>query len=104
MSSNRLERIHQSVLDDAEASEQSFRHLVVAFAVLEGLCWGTYILLALMEFSLPVLIGVAAACVYATIAVGLFGLKFHMDGTTQRVLKAIEILAEHQPAGVDEST
>ena len=104
MSSNRLERIHQSVLDDAEASERNFRGLIAAFAILEGVCWGTYIVLALYGFSLPVLIGVAAACVYSTIAVGLFGLKFHMDGTTQRVLKAIEILAEHRSSEVDEGT
>ena len=104
MSSNRLERIHQSVLDDAEASERNFRRLIVAFAVLEALCWGSYILLALVGFSLPVLIGAAAVCVYTTIAVGLFGLKFHMDDTTQRVLKAIEILADNQSPRIDKST
>lgn len=103
MSSNSLERIHQSVLDDAETSARNFRHMMTAFAFLEALCWGSYLLFAVLEFSLPVLVGVAAVCVYSTIAAGLLGLKVHVDATTQRVLKAIEILAEQEPDEVDAS-
>ncbi len=97
--SSKFDRIRRSVLDSAEQSERQFRRAIVGFAFLEGTCWITYIVLAVLSFSLPVLIGVAAVAVYVMSSGGLIGLKLHIDACTQRTLTAIELLAEDEPDG-----
>ncbi len=102
-----LDDVRRSVMDSVEESEKMFHKAIIGFAVLEFVCWGAYILLAIFDFSLPVLIGAAAVCVYTTISAGLFGLKFHIDQCTQRTLQAIElsleVMSESKPGNDDQS-
>ena len=100
MSTANLDRVRQSVLDSAEQSHRNFRWIILGFAALELAGWVAYIALAIYGFSLPVLIGVAAVCVYSINMAGTLGLKSQMDHSTQRVLKGIEMLAER--SGVKE--
>ena len=93
---SKFDKIRGSVLDSVEQSDRTFKKAIVGFALIEGTCWVTYIALATLSFSLPVLIGVAAVAVYAMVTGGLMGLKLHMDACTQRTLTAIELLAEDE--------
>ena len=96
---SKFDRIRKSVLDSVEESERHFRWAIVGFAFLEGGCWVAYIVLAVLSFSLPVLIGVAALAVYGMVSAGLIALKLHIDVCTRRTLTAIELLVEDEPDG-----
>lgn len=89
-----VDRIRKSALETAEKSDKNFTLFLWAVGVLELVTVTTYVVLAVLEFSEPVLIGVAGACVYTLIAAGLFGLKFHTDNSTNRIITALQLLAE----------
>ncbi len=99
----KLDRIRRTVLDSVERSERTFRKAIVGFAFIEVTCWTAYITLAILSFSLPVLIGVAAVAVYVMVAGGLMGLKLHIDACTHRTLTAIELLADDEQEADDGS-
>jgi len=93
-----LDEVRRSALDSVEASRRVWNRALTFFACVEGGCWLAYLLLAYFEFSLPVLIAVAALLVYSTVFTGIMGLKMHLDDATRRVLQAIETLAENGEA------
>lgn len=92
--STRLDRIRQSALDDAEKSEKNLKRFIWFLAFLELTVGVVYIVLAVLGFSEAVLIGVAGVCVYCMIFAGIGGLKLHIDASTARILKAVELLAD----------
>jgi hypothetical protein len=95
----KLDDIRRAALDSVEASQRLWKRAITWFAVAEGTCWLAYVLLAYFEFPTSVLIGVATVLVYSTTFVSVMGLRFHLDSSTQRVLKAIESLAPGKADG-----
>jgi hypothetical protein len=95
----KLDDIRRAALDSVEASQRVWKRALTAFAVAEGACWLAYVLLAYFAFPTSVLIGVATVLVYSTTFASVMGLRFHLDSSTQRVLKAIESLAPAAGAG-----
>jgi len=93
---SQLDKIRQSVLNSVEESQRRFRQAMIGFAVIEATCWVTYIVLAIYSFSLPVLIGVAAAAVYVMVSCGIMGVKLHIDACTNRILTSVELLADDE--------
>src|SRR5262245_55188257 len=93
-----LDAIRRSALDSVEESKRVWIGALTAFACVEGGCWIAYLVLAYFEFSLPVLIAVAALLVYSTVFAGVMGLKLHLDNATRRILQAIETLANDDQA------
>ena len=89
-----VDRIRKSALESADKSDRNFTRFICLFAFLELGTTVTYVVMAVLGFSEPVLIGVAGACVYTLIASGLFGLKFHMDTSTSQIISALQLLAE----------
>lgn len=89
-----VDRIRKSALESADKSDRNFWRFLWVVAFLELAVAVTYVVMAVLGFSEPVLIGVAGACVYTLIASGLFGLKFHMDTSTNRIISALQLLAE----------
>jgi hypothetical protein len=96
-----LDDIRRSALDRAEESKRLWQQVILMFGVVEGTCLLAYILLAYFDFPVSLLILVAAVLVYSTVFAGIMGLKLHVDNSTQRILKAIESLAQEQ-AGADD--
>jgi hypothetical protein len=97
--STNLDDIRRSALDQAEESKQLWQRVITMFALAEGTCLIAYLLLAYFAFSTSVLILVAAVLVYSTVFSGIMGLKLHIDNSTQRILRAIESLAQdHEEA------
>ncbi len=94
MSESKPEEIRSMVMADVKKADRKLMWCMVGFAVLEAVCAGTYIVMAIYEFPLSVLIGVAAACVYTLIAAGLFGIYGHINLSMGRVIKAIELIGE----------
>jgi hypothetical protein len=94
--STNLDDIRRSALDRAEESKRLWQRVITMFAIAESTCWIVYILLAYFAFSTSVLILVAAVLVYSTVFAGIMGLKLHIDNSTQRILQAIESLAQGQ--------
>jgi hypothetical protein len=90
-----LDEIRRSALGRAEDSKRLWQQALTMFAVAEGVCLLVYILLAYFGFPTSVLILVAAVLVYSTVFAGIMGLRFHIDNSTQGILKAIETLAQH---------
>jgi hypothetical protein len=93
----KLDDIRRAALDSVEASKRLWTRALTWFAVAEGACWIAYILLAYYGFPTSVLIGVAALLVYSTVFASIMGLRFHLDNSTQRILKAIDTLATDLP-------
>ena len=99
--STKLDDIRRSALDRAEESERLWRHVITTWAIVEGSCLIVYFLLAYFAFATSVLILVAAVLVYNTLFIGILGLKGHIDISTQRILRAIESLAQDQEESGD---
>jgi hypothetical protein len=97
-----LDDIRRSALDRAEESKRLWQRVITMFAVAEGTCLIAYLLLAYFAFPASVLILVAAVLVYSTVFAGIMGLKLHIDNSTQRILQAIESLAQDR-AETDEA-
>jgi hypothetical protein len=95
-SSTKLDEIRRSALAGVEESRRLWARVITLFAVVEGLCWIAYILLAYFQFPTSVLIGVAALLVYSTVFTTIMGLRLHFDKGTQRILKAIETLVPEE--------
>jgi hypothetical protein len=96
-----LDDIRRSALDRAEESKRLWQKVITMFAIVEGTCLIGYLLLAYFAFPTSVLILVAAVLVYSTTFAGIMGLKSHIDNSTQRILQAIESLAQDR-AGADD--
>jgi hypothetical protein len=92
-----LDEVRRSALEMAESSRLQWVRAMVLFAVLEGVGWISYVLLAWFDFPVSVLIGVAAVVLYAMMFGWAVALKDQLDVNTRRVLKAIEALAEREP-------
>ena len=86
-----LDRIRRYVIESAERSEKNLVLFLWLFAVLELAAGASYVIFAWYGFSLVVLIGVAAACVYIMLTAAMFGLKAHIDACTARIVKAVEL-------------
>jgi hypothetical protein len=99
--STNLDDIRRSALDRAEESKRLWQRVITMFAIAEGTCLIVYIALAYFAFSTSVLILVAAVLVYSTVFAGIMGLKLHIDNSTQRILQAIESLAQDQEGADD---
>ena len=99
--STNLDDIRRSALDRAEESERLWRHVITAWAIVEGSCLIVYFLLAYFAFATSVLILVAAVLVYNPLFIGILGLKAHIDISTQRILRAIDSLAQDQEESDD---
>jgi hypothetical protein len=84
-----VDRIRQAALESADRSERNFFRFIWSVAFLELLIATIYVLMAVFGFSVPVLIGVAGACVYTLMAAGLYGLKLHIDASTSRIISAL---------------
>jgi hypothetical protein len=99
--STNLDDIRRSALDRAEESKRLWQRVITMFAAAEGTCLIVYLLLAYFAFSTSVLILVAAVLVYSTVFAGIMGLKLHIDDSTQRILRAIESLAQDEEGADD---
>ena len=88
-----IDRIRGSALDRIDRARRAFIALLVATAVIECACLVTY--LVLMDFGnrVHLLILVGSVLVYMTLGVGLLTLGAYVGWMTQRVLKAVELLA-----------
>jgi hypothetical protein len=92
--SSNLDDIRRSALDLADRSERRWKRALILFAAVEGVGWIGFVLLAYHGFSVAVLLGVAVLILYTMIFTWAVALKEHMDNCTQRVLKAIDTLAQ----------
>ena len=96
-SSTHLDEIRRSALDLVDKSERRWKRAILIFSAVEGTGWIGFILLAWLDFSFAVLLGVAVLILYTMIFSWAVALKEHMDTCTQRLLKAVEI-ARHPGA------
>jgi hypothetical protein len=92
-----LDEIRRSALEMVDSSRRQWVRALVLFAGVEGIGWISYVLLAWFDFPASVLIGVAAVILYAMMFGWAVALKDQIDVNTQRVLRAVEALAERVP-------
>jgi hypothetical protein len=92
-----LDDVRRRALDLADRSERRWKRAILLFAAVEGLGWIAFILLAYLEFSTAVLLGVAVLILYTMIFTWAAALKEHMDACTQRILKAMETTPGARP-------
>ena len=90
--STHLDEIRRRALDLADNSQRRWKRAILAFAVVEGIGWISFIALAWLDYSLPVLLGVAVLILYTMTFTWAVALKEHMDTCTQRILKAMEVV------------
>ena len=89
-----LDDVHRQVLDSIESVDR-LTWMILALAGLFEVGLGVA-LIWLTDFSDPLqrLIFLAVATIYAPLAVFLFGVSYHADRNSQRILKAIALLSE----------
>lgn len=92
-----LDEIRRRALDLADKSERRWKRAILIFAAVEGIGWIGFILLAWLDFSLTVLLGVAVLILYTMTFTWAVALKEHMDTCTQRILKAMENVPQIVP-------
>jgi hypothetical protein len=86
--------VRRAALNMAERSRRQWVRAMVIFAIVEGIGWISYVLLAWFDFPASVLIGVAALVLYTMMFGWAVALKEQIDVGTQRVLKAIDTLGQ----------
>jgi hypothetical protein len=89
-----LDEIRRRALDLVDQSERRWKRAILLFAVVEGLGWTSFVLLAYFGFSIVILLGVAVLILYTMIFTWAVALKDHMNTCTQRILKAMETLPQ----------
>jgi hypothetical protein len=96
-----LDHVRRRALDLADTSERRWKRAIVIFAAVESLGWISFILLAWLDFSIAILLGVAVVILYTMVFAWAVALKEHTDICTQRILKAIETLPHAKPEKPD---
>ena len=85
------ETLRKSALDSVDVAEKRVKQALIAAAVIEGVLLATFFFLMDFGNRLHWLILVAALLVYATLSVGLLSLGAHVNASTLRILKAIDL-------------
>jgi hypothetical protein len=90
-----LDAVRAAALQRIDQAERRYKFGIVAFAFMEALFGGAFLLL--MDFSnrLHWLLLVMALLIYATLSVGIFSLGAYIQASTQGLLNAI--LQQRQP-------
>lgn len=88
-----LDQVRGAVLDKIERSERRYKLALWAAVALESCFLVGFLLLADLGNRVHVLVFLAAIGVYSILALGLVALGAHVSRCTERVLKAIDLLA-----------
>jgi hypothetical protein len=95
---NNLDLVRGAALDRIERGERRFKWAFLAAAGLESLFLVGFLLLADLSNRLHLLLFIAAVATYSILALGLVALGAHVSRCTERVLKAIDLLARREKA------
>lgn len=95
MSAN-IDQIRSNTLKQIERTERHYKLAFVAAALLELAFFASFLMLADLSNRSHLLLFVAAVAIYAILAVGLIALGIHINRSTLRVIKAIEVFNKPQ--------
>ena len=98
-SDDRLSEIRRRTLDRADRADRTTTAFLILTAIWEGAFLITFLLLLDYHDRLHQLLLVMALLVYGTLALALVTLAAYARSWMLRILKAIELLDERDPAG-----
>lgn len=93
-----LEQVRGAALDRIERGERNFKLALYAAAVCEALFLAAFILAADFSNRLHVLLLISFVGSYSVVLLGLFALGAHVNRSTLRVLRAVELTKERAHA------
>ena len=97
-SDDRLNDIRRRTLDRADRADRTTTGWLIFTAIWEGVFLITFLLLLDFHDRLHQLLLVMALLIYGTLAFALITLAVYARSWMRRILKAIELLDEHDPA------
>lgn len=90
---NNIDEIRGAALNRIEQSERHYKAAFFSAAIVEALFLAGFLLLADLSNRTHVLLLLATVAGYTILALGLLALGAHVNRSTLRVLKAVELLA-----------
>lgn len=95
---NNIDGIRGAALQSIEQSERLYRAAFYGAAVVEALFLAGFLLLADLSNRTHVLLLLATVATYTLLLLGLLALGAHVNRSTLRVVKAVELLASRLTA------
>jgi hypothetical protein len=92
---SKVNDVHRTALDRIERTERHYKIAFFGAAIIEALFFVGFLLLADLSNRTHALLLITTVAVYSILAFGLLALGTHVNRSTLRILKAIELLGKN---------